>query len=78
MRPDEQIFEVQNGNLAGKMCKCSKCGKIRRCTPLHDFYGKIGEKLICEKCLFKAHFGSESPEQIVVVLGVLACSIPSA
>lgn len=34
-----------------KFCECSRCGKVERCTPEHDFYlDKAETRLYCESC----------------------------
>jgi hypothetical protein len=50
--PSERVITTIEENRSNKLCLCSVCGKIARCTPTFDFYSNIdfGENLVCETC----------------------------
>jgi hypothetical protein len=49
------------------LCRCHVCGITRRVTPQFDFYRDAdGDKLYCEKCLLKRHFGKEDPDVVIL------------
>ena len=46
------IERCTNWDHADKICKCCRCGIVRRCSPDFDFYAKEdGDPLFCEICL---------------------------
>jgi len=49
----EKVFTHKTEDLRYKICECSGCGVIARCTPSMDFYGEMGDPLLCESCLLK-------------------------
>jgi ribosomal protein S27AE len=51
----ETLHKINDGDLRFKMCQCSRCGQVSRCTPINDFYGDTGDPLICERCFMKEH-----------------------
>ena len=52
----DKILTRGGRDRAFKLCRCDKCGKVERCTPLHDFYvvgwNPLG-KLHCESCMLR-------------------------
>jgi hypothetical protein len=52
-----------------RMCRCSVCGIVERCTPRRDFYGTNGKPLVCEDC-----FAAELRCQGIVA--VIDCTKP--
>ena len=52
----ERIIESANEDRGYKLCKCSICDVVARCTPSFDFYStpETGDKLLCENC-FREH-----------------------
>lgn len=60
---EERVIEIKRecDDARGKLCRCSVCGDVSRCTPINDFYGEEGEPLKCEKCMLTAAGLSDKP-----------------
>lgn len=53
---DEDIVKGRFEDRRSKLCECSVCGIVERCTPNNDFYDNTkrwGDKLACSSCLWK-------------------------
>lgn len=60
----EKILTHRTEPQGYRLCKCAKCGIIRRCTPSFDFYVNGGDETLalwCETCFMTKHFGKEIP-----------------
>lgn len=46
-----------DGDIGYKLCLCSVCGQIERCTPNFDYYTTTEhDGLVCEECFAKHCF----------------------
>lgn len=51
----EHVVTHGGSDRGGKLCLCSSCGAVERCTPARDFYTTIHETgpLLCEDCFWQ-------------------------
>lgn len=53
---DETVIEFNIGDRRMRLCRCSKCAAVSRCTPTNDFYTAYADRknpaaaLTCEVC----------------------------
>ncbi len=59
----EEVLTHATEYRGGRLCRCAKCGTVRRCTPTHDFYvvpdsaavtrsePNCGKPLFCAGCI---------------------------
>ena len=48
--PHESTLPGPDSIPYGEFCRCSRCGYVQRSTITFDYYGEVGEKLLCESC----------------------------
>lgn len=44
----------RQGDRGWKHCLCSRCARVKVCSPEHDFY-ETADGLVCEPCTLKGY-----------------------
>lgn len=71
---DLVTHKADGGTTAGRMCKCSRCGVERRCTPDFDFYGEVGQPLVCQTCTVQSVTGHPDGPLFELTPGRVICA----
>lgn len=49
----EEVITEDGPDRRRRLCRCSECEVVKRCTPTSDFYTVDGRSgLLCESCFF--------------------------